>query len=393
MLLTASLAVADPGNPVAVRRWSAGAISIETMWDLNLVIDTTGKANSELKSEADQVVKFVDAAAHVLYRLPNSADVKWEPLGSENQALPNSVVVKSLSESDSDSVWGIQLMVDGTSILCVDTSKLPDDVSTLVASVNRQDVIVVTANNIRDLNSPSVEPFLNALSPQIVILNPVVESEDVQAGFEAAVAKKGRAIISTHNTIAVSAYSESGRSDSTDAAKPEPFQIYTLTETSRPMPVKLADLFARMEKSCEASQQVFAKLSTEQMNWKPSNGTHTPRWNTEHMMGRQLLFFSQIYNAIDSAVPPMNLNPKQMPNDYKYAHADWDGAEEARQMQRVSKFTRRFAYLIDDLDVDKRAPGSRWPSLKALLLQMERHYSEHTTNTVKKFDLEDWPQE
>lgn len=391
MLLTASLAVADPGHPVAVRRWSGGAISIETMWDLNLVIDTTGKANSELKSKADQVVQFNDAAAHVLYRLPNSADVKWEPLDSENQALPNSVVVKGLSESDSDSVWGIQLMVDGASILCVNTSNLPDDVSTLTASLSRQDVIVATANDFAGLNS--VEPFLNALSPQIVILNPVFESEDVQAVFESAVAEKGRAMISTHNTIAVSALVESDRSDSTNAAKPEPFQLYTLTEVSRPMPVKLADLFARMEKSCEASQQVFAKLSTEQMNWKPSNGTHTPRWNTEHMMGRQLLFFSQIYNAIDSAVPPMNLNPKQMPNDYKYAHPDWDGAEEARQMQRVSKFTRRFAYLLHDLDVEKRAPGSRWPSLKALLLQMERHYSEHTANTVKKFDLEDWPQE
>lgn len=81
---------------------------------------------------------------------------------------------------------------------------------------------------------------------------------------------------------------------------------------------------------------------------------------------------------------------KQMPPDYSAAHPDWDGAEEARQMKRVSEFTRRFAYLLHDAKLQAKAPGSRW-TLVGLLRQMERHYDEHTANTIKKFELPDWP--
>ena len=127
------------------------------------------------------------------------------------------------------------------------------------------------------------------------------------------------------------------------------------------------------------------------MNFEPANGTHTPRWNAEHMMGRQLLFFSQIYAAISPyAFRPIDLNPEQMPPDYRAAHPDWGGVEEARQMERANAFVRRFAYLLDDVDLDARAPGSRW-TLRALLKQMGRHFAEHTANVVKKFDQPDWP--
>ncbi len=80
----------------------------------------------------------------------------------------------------------------------------------------------------------------------------------------------------------------------------------------------------------------------------------------------------------------------QMPPDYVAAHADWTGKEEARQMERVSRFTRRFSYLLKDLPMDKKAPGSFWTP-KSLLRQMDDHYSEHTANVVKKFELPDWP--
>ena len=109
-------------------------------------------------------------------------------------------------------------------------------------------------------------------------------------------------------------------------------------------------------------------------------------------MGRELLFFSQIFHAMDPMIPVMDLNPKQMPPDYQAKHSDWDGKEEARQMERVTAFTNRFTYLLRDLPLDDRAPGSRW-TLRGLLRQMDRHYSEHTSNVVKKFDLPDWPSE
>ncbi|WP_372895505.1 DinB family protein, partial [Stieleria sp.] len=155
---------------------------------------------------------------------------------------------------------------------------------------------------------------------------------------------------------------------------------------------ELETLMKQMEASCDRSQAVFSRLSGNQLNFRPANGTHTPRWNAEHMMGRQLLFFSQIYHALDPTIPVMDLNPKQMPPDYVPAHPDWDGKEEARQMQRVSDFTRRFAYLLRGINLDVRAPGSRW-TLRGLLRQMDRHYDDHTANTKKKFELAGWPDE
>ncbi|MFK7737223.1 MAG: DinB family protein [Pirellulaceae bacterium] len=166
-----------------------------------------------------------------------------------------------------------------------------------------------------------------------------------------------------------------------------------LLEKPPAIPGHLRELFDRMEAANRRSQDVFRKLSKEQMNFKPSNGTHTPRWNAEHMAGRQLLFFSQIYNALDPKIPVLNWNPAQMPPNYKARHPEWSGKEEARSMQRVDDFCRRYAYLLEQTELDAKPPATSWPSLKALLLQMERHYGEHTANVVKKFELPEWPQE
>ncbi|MEM7478534.1 MAG: DinB family protein [Planctomycetota bacterium] len=166
-----------------------------------------------------------------------------------------------------------------------------------------------------------------------------------------------------------------------------------LLEKPPAIPEHLREMFDRMEASNRRSQDVFRKLSTAQMNFKPSNGSHTPRWNAEHMAGRQLLFFSQIYNALDPNIPVFNWNPAQMPPDYKARHPEWSGKDEARAMQRVDDFCRRYAYLLKDTQLDDKPPATRWPSLKALLLQMERHYDEHTANVIKKFDLPDWPKQ
>ncbi|MEP3479138.1 MAG: DinB family protein [Fuerstiella sp.] len=382
-LIPAAHAFADSGDPVAVRRWAGATISLETMWDLNLVIDTTGEASDKLKNSASKVVSFSDEVQHVLHRKPNSSEVLWERLTTATKVEPNAVTVTSFKIKDAAAGWAIQVAVDDVSVLCVDLNSIPKDTTKAAGSVGKQDVVIVNANDVANLNQPQVKQFLEALSPQSIVANPNFDAGETADDFKAAMKAEFAAVESAHNTLAIAAGSK----------KTDGYQFFSLADKPEAMPTELADLFLRMESSCAQSQKVFAKLSTSQMNWKPSNGTHTPRWNTEHMMGRQLLFFSQIYKALDPAIPALNLNPKQMPADYKYAHQDWTGAEEALQMERVSKFTRRFAYLMHDLDVNRRAPGSRWPTLKALLLQMENHYSEHTANTVKKFDLEDWPKQ
>jgi hypothetical protein len=153
---------------------------------------------------------------------------------------------------------------------------------------------------------------------------------------------------------------------------------------------ELASLWAAMDRACADSQAVFAPLSATQMSFQPSNGTHTPRWNVEHMLGRQLLFFTQIYAALDDQLAPLDLNPAQMPSDYRAAHPDWSGAEEARQMERACAYVRRFAYLLEGVDLSVKAPGSSW-TLRRLLRQMDVHFHEHTANVRKKFELPEWP--
>ena len=183
-----------------------------------------------------------------------------------------------------------------------------------------------------------------------------------------------------------------GQSENEDSS---PGQIHPALLLEKPpaVPAHLRELFDRMEAANRKSQDVFRKLSTAQMNFKPSNGSHTPRWNAEHMAGRQLLFFSQIYHALDPNIPVFNWNPAQMPPDYKARHPKWSGKDEARAMQRVDDFCRRYSYLLKNTDLDANPPATNWPSLRALLLQMERHYDEHTANVVKKFELPDWPNE
>jgi uncharacterized damage-inducible protein DinB len=166
----------------------------------------------------------------------------------------------------------------------------------------------------------------------------------------------------------------------------------SLVDAPRPVPEHLREMFDSMEAANRRSQDVFRTLSVEQMNFRPANGSHTPRWNAEHMSGRQLLFFSQIYHALDPSIPVIDWNPKQMPPDYEARHPDWSGAEEARAMQRVDDFCRRYSYLLKDIQLKDKPPATRWPSLEALLLQMEQHYDEHTANVKKKFELPDWPQ-
>ena len=192
-------------------------------------------------------------------------------------------------------------------------------------------------------------------NPAFVLLDiPAKPDDDSLADFQRVIEADSTIVQLHHNTFAISA-----------AKVPDQQRkVVLLHEVPWQMPADLKKEFDTMEKACLDSQNVFRELTSVQLNFRPSNGTHTPRWNAEHMMGRQLLFFSQIYHQLDAFIPVMDLNPKQMPPDYVAAHPDWDGAEEARQMQRVSDFCRRFAYLLDGQPLDQPAPGSRWPTLR-----------------------------
>lgn len=155
----------------------------------------------------------------------------------------------------------------------------------------------------------------------------------------------------------------------------------------------LAKLLEKTQQANKASREAFKPLSAAQMNWRPSDGTHTPRWNAEHMAATQLGLFSQAFATVDPEHhKALRINPKQMPDDYVARHPDWTGAEEAEQMKRIDDYVSGHAYLLEGHDLDKPLPGGRMP-LRKMFEIVAGHYGQHTGNVKKKFELADWPAE
>ncbi len=370
----ANSAMADEGNPVAIRRWPDGGITIETMWDLHFGTGLND-ATQELISRPIDLAFVADIGrSTIVSRLPNDPSVNVIRSGHGKEKGKNDVVI---THATTELLAGSFLVeVDGVKIHLIDNkaAKLVSDSPDLNHAAFRMkpedssNTVIVLG---RSFNESTTLKIAAAIRPRVIV-TPI------------GVTKVGdqKVIGIAHNTLAVSAG---------DDKRGKPTRFVSLSDQPYELSPELVTLFQKKETACKESRELFASLSIEQMNFQPSNGTHTPRWNSEHMMGRELLFFSQIYHAVDPAIPVMDLNPRQMPKDYKMAHPDWTGAEEARQTERVEAFTRRYAYLLDGMPLHQKAKGSKFWTPRALLKQMERHYSEHTANVRKKMKLDEWP--
>lgn len=372
---------AADGDPIAVRRWPDGRVSIENHWGLQLWVTQQSNDDRTPERSEQKQVSFVAGIDHVLSRRANEAQAAWTP-AADSDADPNSIRVTSGIGGPLAS-GSLLVQVDGVRILFLAESRAEELLETPAVSASDRPAtgsvdVIVMADQAWPPGDRATDR-IRSLKPRLVLL-PVEAAGASLDQFADRIGAVKEASEIDHNTFAISK----------SPAKEHQTRMVIMQTQPHQLQPELESLFEAMEESCERSQAVFHSLSANQLNFKPANGTHTPRWNAEHMMGRQLLFFSQIYHAVDPAIPVADLNPKQMPPDYVAAHPDWDGPEEARQMQRVSDFTRRFAYLLRDIPLDVGAPGSRW-TLRGLLRQMERHYDDHTANTKKKFELEDWP--
>jgi hypothetical protein len=387
---------ADEGQPVAIRYWPGGGLTIETHWNLHVGMRLDHCRNRlarvpDLENRFDELPEGVNPLAQyvqvwpaaekgqlILDRKPDEES----PMLFAADSLPDpssSAIALSLAGSLRSTAGRAEQMilveVDGLRLLdlgavtAAEFQRFLGGLDPAQAGLAKLDAVLFSTP--AD-DAAALVAVVQTCQPRVIVL---------PAGSEAALTEELKAEIVPHNTLALSA---GERGD-------EGTRFIVLGQEPWPLQGELAELFARKEAACQASRQVLATLSVEQMNFRPGDGTHTPRWNAEHMMGRELGFFSQIYHALDPAIPVMDLNPKQMPDEYQAAHPDWSGAEEARQMERAEAFTRRYAYLLEGLELDHRAPGSRMWTPRSLLKQMERHYGEHADNVEKKRLLPDWP--
>jgi L-ascorbate metabolism protein UlaG (beta-lactamase superfamily) len=434
----AATSQADPGKPVAIRWWGQGMVSIETYWNLHVVIDpyATNSGYSDPKLSADLVLVThnhsdhnnpamiggepvvaagLDSAGnpqpirHVLDRLPNAEEPTWRGVVETGKPTePRSgheIVVTSIpawhddrqgAERGANAIFLIE--VDGLRIVhCGDLgqTRLTDEQRRAMGQV---DVLLLPVGGVFTVDGRQAADLVRQVSPKIAV--PIhyktpalsINLQPVDA-FLDAVKDNAEIVRPTGNTLAASApRSTPAQPTSPAAGNASKTKVVVLNYLPWQMPAELAELLAAKEADSRGAQDVFAKLSANQMNFQPANGTHTPRWNAEHMMASELRFFTQIYTNRDPAVPMINLGPAQMPPAYRAAHPDWSGAEEARQMERVSALVRRFAYLLDGIGIEEPIPRSR-QTLRRLFASLDGHYTQHTNNVKAKFSLPDWPKE
>lgn len=354
--------------------------AIETLGGYRIAIGSANDSKIEIGELSDLKTSEFQPA-HTLEFDPKKENQHWtlnrqvnqlksecKPgLAAQDLGLNGMLIYQRVFEDKNHPTTWIE--ASGVTVCDLSTNKIAD-----VLKTNTMTCDVIIATGCPDVDNDSISVLVAQMKPRFVLLaanNDTVDDNKVTK-------------ITDHNFIAVP-----GQQKNADSGEAKWIKISDQPwEMTDP---ELSSLFDRKESSSASSRAVFAPLSAEQMNFIPGDGSHTPRWNTEHMMGRELLFFSQIYHSIDPEIPVMNLNPKQMPKDYVAAHSDWTGQEEALLTQRVEAFSRRFAYLMSDLPLDEKTKGSKMWSPRGLLKQMERHYKQHTENVKKKMELENWP--
>lgn len=405
---------ADDDNvyPVAVRWWGQAMISIENWWGLTVVIDPY---SLEIGYNDPGVDADFVCVSHEHFDHNNVGLIAGDPFvirGLENGAVESFATttedradgasrhtthidtIASFHDDKRGADLGANAMflveTEGVRILhCGDLGQHALTKEQL-EQIGEIDVLCVPVGGVYTVDGPQAVAIVEQIHPRIVVpihykTRALTISLDPVEPFLAALPDKYEVVRPVGNTLAVSAGGGPTRENP---------RVVVLNYRPWEMPAGLADLFGAKEAASKKSQETFRALRTDQLNHKPSNGTHTPRWNSEHMLGTESLFFSSMYARLDPAIRPINLRPAQMPPDYVAAHPDWDGEQEADQMQRVEDFSRRFAYLLDGAPLDELPEGApRFAGdLRGLFNLMINHYGEHTAHVHEKYELEDWPE-
>lgn len=410
--------------PVAVRWWGQGFVTIETWWGLTVAIDpydpAIGYEDPEVSADLVLITHnhrdhnnpdLVQGEPAVFRGLVEDSNVRElqialdrrpnedEPRAGESREMDDlsehavtAFTVPSFhddqdgAERGRNAMWVVE--ADGVRILHMGDFGQKELSGEQIAHIGTIDVLLIPVGGTYTVDGQGAATIVEQVKPRIVVpihyKTEALETELQPAdAFLAALPEQYARDEANGNTLAVSAH---------DGMRQGQPKVVTLAWRPWEMPEEMAELFEKKEAAQEQSAAVFAPLSAQQMNFRPSNGTHTARWNVEHMNGYELAMFSGFFNAADPEIARIVERPEQMPPDYVPANPEWTGQEEARQIERTTAFSRRFAYLLDGRSLDAQAEGVRLP-LGRVLEVMERHYNEHTGNVEKKFELPDWPAE
>jgi len=415
---------AQPPKPLAIRYWGQSMVSIETYWNLTVVIDPYNLKigyddpaiqadlvlvthehfdhnNVSLIQGNPQVVKGLDEQGAVLNKnlilerkendpLVRLADYDDSQFYSEHAIHIQTIASHHDNQSGQKRGQNAMLLIEANGLRLLHCGDLGQDRLTddQLNQIGRLDILLIPVGGVYTIDAAGAVEIINQLEPRFVLpihyktkqlttpLNPIDP-------FLKACPKKYQRVEPVGNTLAV-------------LQNPDPAfekqQLVLLKTRPWKMPKELAQLFEQKEKVARQVKADYARLSVKQLNHKPSDGSHTPRWNVEHIMARELGFLSAIYSHLNPMILPIDLNPPQTPPQYQPAHPDWTGDEEARQIERTQAFSRRFAYLLNGLELSDTPKDSPWP-LRELFTRMSEHYLHHTNKLPTKFKLPDWPRD
>ena len=420
----------DGPLPVAVRWWGQSCISVETFWGFTIVIDPYGQTERltypKLDLSADVVLITHEHFDHAgfeaiqgkptvfhglnkdgnwadidvyLDRPPNQADAKVLPKTEAGKPSPYAMHIQSIRafhDAESGAKRGKNAMflieTDGVRILhCGDLGQptLTDEQLTAIGPV---DLLIIPVGGTFTVDAAAALAIVKQVKPRRWVwpihfkteatVNLPLASRDA---FIDRAKEAGMAVRQVKgNAIAIARLPASKAADA-----PKPGVIVADYKPVKPLEAVTQSLEA-MRRDRQALIDALGKVSKAQLDHKPSDKTHTIRWNFEHTTMIELAGFSQMFHAVDAEVPVINWRPAQMPPDFKPRRPDWDTAEMVRQVKRVQGFVERFSYLLAETPPEVEIEGTRF-SLKSQSNRMIGHYKNHTTKAVKKFDLPDWP--
>lgn len=414
----------DPAHaPVAVRWWGQAFFTIETWWGLTVAIDPyntqrTGYADPEVAADlvltththgdhnnpdivrgAPFIMRGLDAngAAQsfdlILDRRPNESAPKLVRSGDGANPGPHPVRIRAIPAWHDDANGQVRgantlflIETDGVRILhCGDlgqTSLTPKQLEAIGAI----DVLLIPVGGRFTIDGAAAASVTRQLNPRFVVPmhyktpDLTIDLADASAFVEAMGDSRVRTAVG--NTLAVAVRTE----DEEPGTK-----VVQLDYTPWQPPQHLADGLDRIAEAREALAELIEQMTPAQLDHRPSNGTHTVRWNAEHTAGAEMIFATIVFRDADPTFPLVRISPAQQPADYTPNHPDWSAAEEAAHMRRVGEFVERFAYLLDGVDPNEERYPVFFKSLNGLYELLANHYRSHHESVLKKFELEDWP--
>ena len=238
LLVDPAIVQAEDGDPLAIRKWPGGMLSLESHWGFHVAVDPTEKALKQLPSTPDQIVLSSDAIDHYLTRKPNFAKAAWVPSAEFTGKDPNAIHIKSLP-SQVVKASSLMLEADGARVVFVPDECLATPAGVPVDDIKPTDLLVLSASNASRLTDPGVISLVKRMAPRLVLLNDIDASQMESAEkFRKAIDAREPVTETDHNTLA---FSQSGSPE-------HQTQVVVLSDVPWQMPDELATLFAGIKR-------------------------------------------------------------------------------------------------------------------------------------------------